>query len=152
MLSIPHAWRLAWSRSPEVAKRLSARGRPGLGAGFAVATEVSPKAASDSSALVRHAAQLAAPRGAARQINGLVGAERARGFRFVPEGPIFAAGHRRVADRLFPVPVVADITRFGEQIHHVAEVEQIPHVRENRGVEPAQTQALVESHIDILRP
>src|SRR2546427_6730130 len=53
MLSMPHAWRLAWSRSPEVAKRLRARGRRGLGAGFAVATEVSAKATSDSSALVR---------------------------------------------------------------------------------------------------
>src|SRR5260370_25276103 len=53
MLSMPHAMRLAWSRSPEVAKRLSARGRPGLGAGFAAATEASPRAASESSALVR---------------------------------------------------------------------------------------------------
>ncbi len=53
MLSMPHAWRLAWSRSPEVAKRLSARGRPGLGAGLAVATEASPRAASESSAPVR---------------------------------------------------------------------------------------------------
>ena len=54
MLSMPHAMRLAWSRSPEVAKRLSARGRPGrAGAGFAAATEASPKATSESSALVR---------------------------------------------------------------------------------------------------
>src|SRR5712671_6527926 len=45
--------RLASSNRPELANRLSARGRPGRGAGFATAIEASPKAASDSSALVR---------------------------------------------------------------------------------------------------